>query len=192
MSISYPPCFKLANSRTKRGGIEEIAISHIFLTSLVWSIPPPPECWCWCPHIPFPLHQTFHPWSNKEAPENILRNAWSFLLTCPRGVLPVWCWASSRHFALFGPSSFSLTFWVGSSRVLLVHLVCLALAPEHKGAPITGVMRKSWFQWELVSVWSTGFLQGRKGCLQQLCVPLCTVPPPTGLSPFSSLCRHWL
>ena len=133
--------------RMKGGGIEEIMISHIFLTSSVWSVPPPPECWHWCPHIPFPPHWTFNPWSSKDALGNILRNAQSFLLTHPSEVSHVWCWASGRHFALCGTFSFSLTFWVGSSRMVVVHLVHSAHTPEHKGAPITGVMRRTQFQW---------------------------------------------
>ena len=40
-----------------------------------------------------------------------------------------------------------------------------------------------------MSVLSTGFSQGTKGLLQQLGVPLHTVPPPTGPSLSSSPCR---
>ena len=29
-SISHPPCFEVANSRPKRGGVEVITVSHIF------------------------------------------------------------------------------------------------------------------------------------------------------------------
>ena len=124
-SISCPH-FKLAVSRMKRGGIEEIMISHIFLISSVWSVPLPPEWWHWCLHISFPLHHTFHTWSSKEALENILRNVWSFLLTHPRGVSPVWHWAGGRHLALCGAFSFSLAFWISSSRMVVAHLVCSA------------------------------------------------------------------
>ena len=191
--LFHTPYFELAISRMKRGGIEEIAISCIFLTWLVWSVPPPPEHWHWCLQIPIPLHWTFHPWSSKEALENILRNVWSFLFTHPRGVLPVWHWAGGRHFALCSTSSFSLTFWVGPSRMVVVHLVCSVHTPEHKEAPIM-----EWW-WEevdsiggLMSFQSDGSSQGRKGHLQQSSFPLHMVPPPTGLSPFSSLCRHWL
>ena len=42
--ISYPLCFELAFSRTKKGEIEEIVISCIFQTSSMWSVPPRPEC----------------------------------------------------------------------------------------------------------------------------------------------------
>ena len=142
-----PTCFKLTDSRMKRGGMEEIMVNCFFLTSLVWSVPPHPECWCKHLHIPFPLHWIFHPWSSKEASENILKNAWSFLLTHPRGVLPVWCWAGGRHFALCGAFSFSLALWVGSSRMVVAHLVCSAHTLVHKGVPIMGVMRRSWFWW---------------------------------------------
>ena len=118
-SILYPH-FKLAVSRMKRGGIKGIVVIHIFLTSSVWSVPPPPEHWHWCLHSPFPLYQTFHLWSSKEALENILRNAQNFLLICPRGASPVWCWAKGKHFALCGAFSFSQAFCVGSSRMVVV------------------------------------------------------------------------
>ena len=141
------PHFKLTISRTKRSGIEEIMIGHIFLTSLVWSGLPHPECWHWHLHITFPVHQMFHPWSCKEALENVLQNMQSFLLTHPRVVSPGWCSACGRHFALCGTLSFSLAFWVGSSRMVVAHLACSVHAPVHKGAPIMGVMRRSWFWW---------------------------------------------
>ena len=137
-SVSYPLCFELAISGTKGDGFEEIVISHIFQTSSVWWVPLPPECQHWCPHIPFPLHWTFYPWSSRDAPENIFSNVQSFLLTHPRGVSPVWHWASSRQFALCGASSFSLTFQVGSSRMVVAHLVHSACTSEHKGTPIMG------------------------------------------------------
>ena len=155
--VSYPPCFEFAICRMKRGGIKEMMISHIFQTTLVWPVPPTPECWHWCLYISFPLHWTFHSWSSKEAPENILRNAQSFLLTHPRGVSPVWCWAGGRQFTLCGTSSFPLAFQVGSSRMMVMHLVHSAHTPEHKGAPIMGVMRKSQFQWRTCECPVCGF-----------------------------------
>ena len=173
----------------KRGGIEEIVISCIFLTSSVWSVPVSPECQCWHQHIPFPLHQTFHPWSSKQALENVHRNVQSFLLTHARGISPVWHWVSGRHFALCGASSFSFAFWVGSSRMVVVHLVCSAHMPEHKGAPIMGWWEEVSSGGGLVSAWSAGSSWGRKGHLQQSGIPLYMVPPPNSLSSFSSLCR---
>ena len=154
------------------------------MRNLVWSVPPPPEHWHWHLHIPFPLHWTFHHGSSKEAQENVLRNAWDFLFTHPREVLPVWHWASGIHFALCGASLFSLTFSVGSSSKVAGHLVCSAHTPEHNVAPIMGVMRKIDSSGGLMGIWSAGSSWGRNGCLQQSCIPLCTVPPPTGLSPF--------
>ena len=147
MPISHPLCFEHVISRPKWDGVEEIMVSCILQTSSVWSIPLPPEHQCWCLHIPFPLHQMFYLWSSKDTHENILRNAQSFLLTHPRGVSPVWHWASGRQFTLCDASSFLLTSWVGSSRMVVAHLVCSAHTPEHKVAPITGVMRKSQFWW---------------------------------------------
>ena len=131
----------------KRGVIEEITIIHIFLTSSVCSVPLPPEYKYWCLHIPFCLHQTFYPWSSKEATENVLRNAQKFLLIHPRGVSPVSCWVGGRNFAHCGTSSFSLTFKVGSSMTVVAHFVHSAHTPEHKGAPILWVMRRSQFWW---------------------------------------------
>ena len=62
----------------------------------------------------------------------LLRKLWetsklmqSLLFTNPRGVSPVWCWASDRQFTLCGAFSVSL-FWVCSSRVVVVHLAHLA------------------------------------------------------------------
>ena len=81
------PHFKFAVSRMNRGGIEEMAIGHIFLTSSVWSVPLPPECQHWCLHIAFPLHHTFHPWSSKEAPENILRNITPIVISLRQNML---------------------------------------------------------------------------------------------------------
>ena len=141
------PLFWAAVSSTKRGGFGEIATGCIFLISSVWSVPLPRECQCWHPHILFPLHWPFHPWSSKEALNNVLRNVLNFLLMCLTGVSPVWCWASGRHFALCGASSLSLAFWAGSSRMVVAHLVCSAHTPEHKGGPIMGEMRRSWFWW---------------------------------------------
>ena len=184
--------FELAILRMKRGGIDEITIGHIFLTLLVWSVPLPPECQHWCLHIPFTLHQTFHLWSSKEPPENILRKAWNFLLTCPRGVSPVWHWVSGRHFVLYGTTSFFLAFWVGSSRMMVHTLSTQLIHLNKKEPPLQGWWEEVDSSGGLMSVWSTGSSWGRKGCLQQSCVPLPMVPSPTSLSPFSSLCRHQL
>ena len=49
-----PHSYKHAISRPKRGGVEVIMASHIFWTSLVWSVPLPPEQWHWPPHTPNP------------------------------------------------------------------------------------------------------------------------------------------
>ena len=99
-------------------------------------------------HTPLiPLHQTFHPWSNKEAPENIWMNKWSFLFTHPRGASPVWCWASDGQFTLCGASSVSLPSRVCSSRLVVVHLSHLAQMIIQRGVPSVGAMRKSWVWW---------------------------------------------
>ena len=145
MCLFHTHHFELAISKMKRGGIEEIVISCVFLILSVWSVPLPPECQHWCLKSPFPLHQTFHPWSSKEVQENVLRIVQSFLLSHPREVSPVWHWASSRHSAFCGAPLFSLTFQVGSSRMVVAHLVHSAHTPEHKGASFTGVMRRSQF-----------------------------------------------
>ena len=99
-------------------------------------------------HTPLvPLHQTFHAWSSKEALENIWMKAWSFLFTHPRGVSPVWHWAGNGQFTLCGTSSVSLSSWFCSSRVVVVHLACLAHMTVQRGVPSVGAMRKSQFWW---------------------------------------------
>ena len=65
------------------------------------------------------IHWTFHPLPSKEAFGSLQMNARSFLFTHPRGVLPVWCWASNRQFALCCVTSLvSLSSGVCSSRVV--------------------------------------------------------------------------
>ena len=99
-------------------------------------------------HTPLtPLHQTFHPWSSKEAPENVQMKVQSFLFIHPRGVLPVWCWAGDGQFTLCGTSSVSLPSGFCSSRVVVAHLSCLAHTTIQRGVPSVGAMRKSWIQW---------------------------------------------
>ena len=129
-----------------------------------------------------PLHQTFHPWSSKEALENVQMNMWSFLFTHPRGISHVWHWAGDGQFALCGTSSVSLPSRVSSSRVVVVHLACLAHMTIQRGVPSVGVMRKVSFSGGLMSIQPAGYSWGRKGCLQQTGTPLCMVPPSTGPS----------
>ena len=140
------PCCELAVSRMKRGEGEDVMVGCVFQASLVWSVPLPMECQCWCPHTPDPLHQTFHPLSKRKALGNVLRNAWSLLFTHPRGVLPVWHWAGHGQLTLCGAFSVSLSSGVCSSRVVGVHLACLAHMIVQRGVPSVGVMRKSQFQ----------------------------------------------
>ena len=138
-------------------------------------------------HIPLiPVHQTFHPWSSKEVPENVWRNEWSFVLTQPRGVSPVWHWASDEHCALCGTSSVSLPSGVCFSRVVVVHLAHLAHMTAQRGVPSIGVMWKIGFGGGLGRVLSAVSSWGRKGCLQQPGNSLHTVLPPTSPSPSSS------
>ena len=96
---------------------------------------------------PIPLHQTYNPLSSQEALRNVHMNAQSFLLTHPRGVLSVWCWASNWQLTLCGTSSVSLSSRVSSSRAVLVHLVHLACTDIQRGVPSVGVIRKSQFWW---------------------------------------------
>ena len=95
--------------------------------------------------FPVPLHQMFHPWSNRDAPENILRIAQSFLFTQARGVSTICCWASSRQFTLCGTFSDSLLSRVCSSRAVGVHCASLACMTIQRGAPSAGAMIKSQF-----------------------------------------------
>ena len=142
-----PPCCEVRVSRTKRGEVEEVVVSHIFQTSPVWSVTPSTECWCWCPHTPDPLHWTVHPLSNKEALRNILMNALSLLFTHPEGVLPVWHWAGDRQFNLCGAFSVSLISGVCSSRMVVVQLAQLVSTAIQIGIPSVEEMRKSQFCW---------------------------------------------
>ena len=64
--------------------------------------------------------------------------------------------------------------------------------PHIVESPLSGQWGKVNFNRGLMSIWSTGFSQGRKGCPLQFSAPLHMVPPPTGPSPFSSPCRHQL
>ena len=72
----------------------------------------------------------------------------SLLFTCPTGVSPVWCWAGNGQFALCGISTVSL-FWVCSSRVVVVHLACLACTTILRWVPSVWVMKKSQFWWRI-------------------------------------------
>ena len=139
-------CCELAVSRMKRGAVEEVMVSCVFWP-LVWSVPLSTDCLCCHCHIPDPLYWTVHPLSNKEALRNVLTNALSPLFTHPRGVLPVWCWASNGQFNLCGTFSVSFPSRVCSSRKVVVHLACLVCMTVWRGVPSVGVMRKHWFQW---------------------------------------------
>ena len=145
-SISHPPCCELVISRMNRGGVKKS-----------WSVMSfkPHQCDKYLHHqnteVEFhapliPLHQTFHAWSSKEAPENIYMNAQSFLSTNLRGVSPVWCWASDRQFTICGASSVLLSSGVCFSRVEVVHLAHIAHMTIQRGFLSVGVMRKSQLQ----------------------------------------------
>ena len=95
---------------------------------------------------PVTLHQTFHPWSSKKAPENIQRNAWSFLFTQPRRVSSVCHWTGDGQFTLCG-ASVSLSSRVCSSRLVMVHPAQLAHTIIQREVLFVGAMRKSQFQW---------------------------------------------
>ena len=132
----------------KRGGIEDVMASHIYWASPMWSVLPLPEHWCWLLHTPNPSISNFSPFDlARKLWKNICMNAQSFLSTHPRGVLPVWCWASDRQFKLCGVSSVSLYSGVCSSSMVVVHMACLAHMTIQGGAPSVEVMRKSQFQW---------------------------------------------
>ena len=154
--ISNPlPYCELAVSRTKRGGVEEIVISHVSLASLGWSVPPPSET---LPHscdqylhlqnANVDVHTpTFHPLSNKEALGNIWMDAQSLLFVHPRGVSPVWCWAGDWQFTPCGTSSVSFLSGVCSSRVVVVHLTCFMYTTIQGEVPYVGAMKKGQFWW---------------------------------------------
>ena len=99
--IPHPLCCELAIYRMKRGGVEVIRDGcdqyfHGQNANVEFYTPP------------ITLHQTFHPLSSLEALENVCMNTHSFLFILPRGVSPIWCWASNGQFTLCGASSVSL------------------------------------------------------------------------------------
>ena len=100
-----------------------------------------------------PLHQTLHPWSNVDAPEYLWRTAQSFLITQPREVSAVSCWAGTRKSALCGTFAVSLLSGVCSSRVVVVHPAHSVCTPIQR-VPSTGVMGKVSFSAELMSIMS--------------------------------------
>ena len=151
-----PQGYELAISRMKTGGDEFIMASCILLASPVLSGPLLSEHWHWLPYTPLiPLHQTFHPWSNRDALKKFWWVAQSFLFTQPRGVSTVCCWACSRQFTIHGVSSVSLLSGVCCPRVVVVkqtHLACMTI---HRRSPLQE-------QWEKVSLvedsWASHFL----------------------------------
>ena len=185
--------YELMISRIKRGEVELIMVSCILLTSPVWSVPPLQEHQCWLPYIPDPSTVSFHPWSNRDAPENVWRRAQSFLFTQPRGVPTACCWAGGRQFTLCGASSVSIPSRVCSSRVMVVHQGHLACTTIQRGVPFAGAMRKSWYWWRTYECPVCWFFVRYKGTPSATWVFLLhTVPPPTGPSLSSSPCRYQL
>ena len=110
-----------------------------------------------------PVHWTFHPWSSKEALENFQMNAQSFLFTHPSGLLPVCCWASDGQFTLCGTSSVSLSSRYCSSRVVVVHLACIAHTTIQRGVPSVGAIRKGQFWWRTHECPVLWFLMRQEG-----------------------------
>ena len=100
--------------------------------------------------------------------EKILKNVQSFLLTCPRESQWSGTGLVEDTWHSVGTFSFSLTFQVGSSRMVVVNLVHSAHTPVHKKLPL-------WGWWEEVN-FNGGLMSFQS----------------TGSSPFSTLCRHQL
>ena len=93
-------------------------------------------------HTPWiPLHQNFHPLSNKEALGNVQMNAQSLLFTHPGGVSPVRCWANDGQFTLCDTFPVSLFSRVCSSRVVVMHLAHFACMNTQRGVPSVGAVR---------------------------------------------------
>ena len=157
----------------------------------MWSVPPTPECQCWLLHTSYPSNQTFHSLSIQDALANIQKNAQSLLLTTPRGVLPVWCWAGNGQFTLCGTFSV-LLFCICSSRVVVVHLACLACTTIQRWVPSVRVMRKksilvedSWTSCQLVfhQVWRDAFCNLALQFIWFLLPPILHLSPlPVGIS----------
>ena len=79
-SVSYAPCLSLLSLEWSEVGLKksQSVVSFNFISVISTSTS---RMLTLHPHIPSPLHQTFHPWYSKKAPENVLQNAQSFLLT---------------------------------------------------------------------------------------------------------------
>ena len=148
----------------KRGGLEEVMVSHIFqaFTSVIsTSTSRTPTL---TSTLLVPLHWTFHPLYSKEALENVWMNAQSFLFTNPRGVSPVWYWISGGQFTLYGASLVSLSSGVCSFRVVM-HLGLLSKHDcTERSQLLLGQWEKVSFSGRLLSILSTGSSWGRKGC----------------------------
>ena len=116
--------------------------------------------------------------------------------------------SSSEDSASSSPSGFTLK---SSSAPMLSTMADQAVKVwvpfsflEGKNPPMSVWLGNIWSSsllewWEKVdfgggpmSIQSAGSSRGRKGCLPQLGIPFCMVPPPTDPSLSSSPCRHWL
>ena len=187
-----PQSYELAISRMKRGGIEFMMAGYILLASPVWSVPPLWEHQCWLPHTLVPLHWTFHPWFNRDTPENTLRITQSFLFTQPREGLTICCWASGRQFTLHGTSSVSLLSGVCSSRAVRMQWTHLGCMTVQRGIPSAEAMRKRRFQWRTNEHPVCRFFTRYEGTPSETWVFHFIVPPLPSTSLSSSLSRHQL
>ena len=190
--ISCHQSYELAISRTKRGEVEITIVSHILQVSPVLSVPLPQKCKCWCPHTPGPPSSNFSTLVQHRCSGGILRTAQSFLVTDPRVVSAICCWAGSRQSALCDTFSVPLLFEVYSSRTVLVHPSHSAHMTIQRGVPLQEWCEKVSFGGGLVSGLSTGSSWGMKGCHQWPSISLIIIPPPTGSSLSPSPCRHWI
>ena len=142
---------------------------------------------------PIPLHQTCSPFIY---PGNSGKHpTWMHGVSCspmPRGVSPVWHWASNGQFALCGTLSVSL-FLVSSSRVVVVHLAHLACTIIQRGVSLCRSNEE-----RLISVensWAScplAFHEVGRDTFCNLAFHFVSFLLPPILNSCSSPCRHWL
>ena len=185
LPFTTPQSCELAISRTKRGGVEFIMASCILLASLVWLVPLLSEYQFWLPHTPSPSTLNFFTldpigmlqimsegWHKASCSSNSEESQLSFA-----GLA-----VDNLHFVAF-PQSYS------SLESVRVHLAYLAYMTIWRGVPLQEQREKVSFSGGLMCIPSVCSSWGTIGLLQQLGVPLHTVPPPTSPALYSSPSR---
>ena len=180
--ISHPQSYELEISSMKRCGVD-FYCGQSFPTSITGVIN--------TSAARAPALTPSHPWSLYILPliqqgcsENVWRTAQSFLLTQPKGVSVVCCWASGRNFTLCGASS------VHSYLELVPLGQWWCTMPTQLAHPYTGEcpLQKWWekvcFGWGLMSILSASSAQSMKGFHWGASLFIWFLLPPVLLFPF--------